>query len=294
LRQRQHMSGIFDWFKKLKPPPLPGSGQSQLPIVRPEQLPAFKKPEEKKLSIFDAFRPESKGLIQPEAKKSGGLIKLPDFFGILTPAAPPAKPEEKQAPIWGTMFEPAPEGQAEERPIGEMVEFLKPTARREAQQYSRQEEWPHKEPPLWMGTRWAMPTTYELAHFIHQKWDLPRLYDTALTTVGNHWWRRQVEESAHTGEPATLDLELITRAEPPYNDMGNFLNIPDFVLELYGRYGEEGIERFNTEVLQPLLERVGKALDVFRPTPELRGWFELEPDQDMNFWLRYKEAKYVG
>ncbi len=283
VRRRKHLSGPLDWLKKLIPP-MPGA-KSQAMIVRESQLPAVRPPEEKKLSIFDVFKPKK--------EESRGLIKAPEFFGILTPAAPPpapAKPEKKQEMIFPKVFEPAPE--APEKPIGEMFEFLKPSAKREAQQYSHPEEWPYKEPPLWMNTRWKLPTTYELAQLIHQKWDLPGIYDMALSTIGNHWWRRQVEESAHTGEPAAYDLQLVSTAEPPYNDMGNFLNIPDFVMDIYGRYGEEGIERFNVEVLQPMLERVGKAMDVFRPTPELKGWFELEPDQDMNFWLRYKEAKF--
>jgi len=283
-RRSHHMSGVFDWLKKLVPP-MPGAENRSL-IPRASQLPSVARPEEKSLSIFDIFKAKPK-----EAGR--GLIKPPEFFGILTPAAPPAlpaAPEKKQEALWESIFQPAP--QEPERPVREMFEFLKPSAVSEAKQYMRPDEWPLGEPPLWMNTKWQMPTTYELAELIHRKWDLPGIYEAALSTAETDWWKRQVEDSAHTGEPAAIDLEQVSRAEPPYNDMGNFLNIPDYVMHVYGLSGEEGVYRFNVEVLQPLLMRVGKALDVFRPTPGLKGWFELEPDQDMNFWLRYKEAKY--
>jgi hypothetical protein len=278
------MSGIFDWFKKISPPPLPGA-RSQLPILRESMLPAAPREAEKKMSIFDIFKSKPKEV-------SRGLIKSPEFFGVLTPAAPPEAPKKKEQEksLWEAMFPEAPK--EEERPARELFEILKPSAIYEAQKYTNPSEWPFGEPPLWEDTRWQMPTTYELAEMIHQKWDLPGIYEFVLSTITTPWWKRQVAESSHTGEPAAIDINLITKAEPPYNDMGTFLNIPDYVIEQYGRHGQAGLERFTVEVLQPMLERVGKALDVFRPTPELRGWFELEPDQDMNFWLRYKEARF--
>lgn len=290
--RRNALSGPFDWLKKLIPP-IP-SGKSQLPILRESMLPAVPRLEEKKLTPFSFLRPK-----EPKA-----LIKTPEFFGILTPAAPPPAPPKESGPaekaLWESMFTPAPEAPEEE--VGEIFEILKPeTIReilkpetiREAQQYSRPEQWPYGEPPLWTHTRWHLPTTMELTQFIQQKWDLPGIYEYALSQSDTNWWKRQVEESAHTGEPAVMDIDQVSRAEPPYNDMGNFLNIPDNVIEQYGAYGEQGLERFTVEVLQPMLDRVGKALDVFRPTRALRGWFELEPDQDMTFWVRYKEAKFT-
>jgi len=78
--------------------------------------------------------------------------------------------------------------------------------------------------------------------------------EVVLQTVETRWWRQQVEDSAHTGEPAAIDLNQITKAEPPYNDIARFLNIPDNVIEQYGIYGPQGQERFVVEVIQPILE----------------------------------------
>lgn len=284
-RKKASMSGPFDWLKKLIPP-MPGAkSQSQLPILRESMLPAAPRPQEKRMTPFSIFAPKKE---EPRA-----LIRPPEFFGILTPPpAPPKAPEPAQPALWETIFTPEPE--TPEEPVGEMFQFLKPSTIREARthQYPPQDQWPYGEPPLWSHTRWQMPTTYELSELIHQKWDLPGMYEAVLSQAESAWWKREVENSAHVGEPAVMDVDQVVRANPPYSDMGNFLNIPDFVIEQYGLHGEPGLERFTVEVLQPLLERVGKALDTFRPSRELRGWFELEPDQDMNFWIRYKEAKY--
>lgn len=285
MRRKQQMSGFLDWMKKLVPP-LPGA-KSQSLVLRESMLPAVPKKEEKKITPFSAIFSA-----KPEAEKRS-LIKTPEFFGILTPTPPPPPApsiEEKQEPLWSSMFPPQPE--APDRPVAEMFEFLKPSAIWEARQHTHPDEWPYGEPPIWESTRWHMPTTYELAQMIHQKWDLPGIYETVLNTIDTPWWKRQVEESSHTGEPAAIDISQVSAEEPPYNDMGTFLNIPDYVIDQYGRYGQEGHQRFTVEVLEPMMERVGKALDVFRPTPKLHGWFELEPDKNMHFWLRYKEARF--
>lgn len=197
------------------------------------------------------------------------------------PAVTPAPPKKE---FWEGLI-PA----EEEKPLIEPETFLKKEA---VERALRRSEWPYGEPPLWTYTRWQMPTTLELVNRLKETWDLNGLFEYVLSQTERPSWARRVEESAHLGEPASLDVEQVSSSRDPYGDIVKFLYIPDVAVEEYARYGPEGIERFMVEVLQEMSERVGKALDVLRPTPELRGWFELEPDEDMNFWIRYKEAKY--
>lgn len=289
MRRKQHLSGPFDWLKKLLPPV--SSPKSQLPAVRESMLPAeIEKPK----TFLDYFKPKSE-----QEKRS--LIQAPEFFNVLIPAPVPPKPKTKtEKQVWEGLFEPekAPSKEIQvfrpepKAPETEMFEFLKPSAKQEAILHTRQQEWPYGEPPLWSFTRWKMPTTYELALMINQKWELEDIWEMVLQTIDTRWWKQQVEDSAHTGEPAVIEINQITKAEPPYNDIATFLNIPDYVIEQYAVYGPEGHARFDAEVVQPMLERIGKALDVLRPTKEMRGWFQIEPDNLMNFWLLYKEAKF--
>lgn len=303
-RRTPQMSGILDWFRKFVPPSpgamipfVPPKGESQLPAVRPSTLPAVPKKEPKQLSffdfppIFDFLRPEKerqeRGLILPQ-------IPMPTaMFEFMAPAPPaPTREEEKrlEQEVWGQMFKPSEEPLPSSE---EMLKFLKPETIQEAR-YPHPDTWSFGEPPIWSDTRWEMPTTYELRDLIHQKWDLPLLWENILRETESAWWKRDVEESAHSNQPATMVIDQLTNsAIPAYGDIGNFLNIPDYVIERYGLYGHEGLERLFHEVFKPMLERVGKALDVLRPTRELRGWFELERDRNMNFYLLYKEAKFM-
>lgn len=297
MPRRAQMSGMFDWLRKLLPPSMPGQEPSMLPAVRKEQLPAqIKKPS----SVVDVFKGTSKGLIKaPESvievfkPKAKGLIEAPK--GVHDVFAPPQKsllPEEaKQEQVkWEELV---PKEIVQGVPLSEeLTKFLKPATVFEASRFVQPDEWPFGEPPIWSDTPWKMPTTYEVADYIRQRWDLPAMYDYVLSHVETPWWKRQVSESAHVGEPAVLDVEQMTSSQDQRLDLPRFLRIPDAVIELYGRYGPEGINRFNVEVLQPMLDRVEKALEVFRPTPVLRGWFEVEPDEQMNFWVRYKEARF--
>lgn len=298
-RRKAKMSGIMDWFRKLAPP-APGAmipfvpkeeKPSQLPALRPSTLPAAPRKESKQLSLFDFLRPEAerveRGLILP---KPPTPIAMFEFMAPAPPAPQELIQEEKELEkeVWGKMFKPS------EEPMpapAEMFEFMKPEAQAEARRFIHPSEWPFGEPPIWSQTRWQMPSTYELAEFIRKRWDLPGMYEFVLSQVTSPYWRRAVEESAHTGEPAAIDVDLVSRGTESTFEIANFLRIPDYVIENYGTLGPEGIERFTVEVLQPMFDRVGKALDVFRPTPVLRGWFDLEPDEDMNFWIRYKERK---
>jgi hypothetical protein len=292
MRRKQHLSGPFDWLKKLLPPTPPGP-KSQLPAIRESMLPAQ---VEKPKTFLDYFKPKSE-------QEKGTLIPIPEFLNVIIPAPSPPKPArtEPEKEVWQGLFQPekAPEKEVfeifkpEAKPsLPEMFEFLKPSAKQEALLHTHPQEWPYGEPPLWSFTRWKMPTTYELALMINEKWELPEVWEVVLQAINTRWWKQQVEESSHTGEPAAIDINQITKAEPPYNDIARFLNIPDNVIEQYGIYGPQGEERLVVEVVQPILGRIGKALDFLRPSREMKGWFEIEPDENMNFWLRYKEAKF--
>jgi hypothetical protein len=273
MRRRAEMSGIFDWFKKLVPPPLP-KPTSMLPAVRPEQLPGM--PVKEKKSLIDVLRP-SKSLI--EAPKD-------IFYEALKPAK---KPEPKKEIQWSEIIPAVPQAAA---PVyEELTSVLRPATKEYGtRRFVHPDEWPFGEPPLWQNTRWAMPTTMQVMEYIRHRWDLPGMYDYVLSQVESPQWRRLVAESSHYG-PAMMDVDLVSAGQNSFFDMAQFLRIPDPIIELYGRQGPEGIERFTVEILRPMLDKVGQALDVFRPGRALPGWFQLEPDEDMNFWVRYKEAK---
>lgn len=297
-RRRKELSGVWDWLKRLAPPK-PAAGamvpyvskedpRQQLPAVRPSTLPAAPRQESGALSLFEA--------LEPGKTRLPILAKLEALFSFLPEQKPepqalvPLAPEEKPEEFWGQMFTPQEVAPAGETP--DMFEFMKPEAKAEARQYIHPDEWAFGEPPLWQQhTRWEMPTTFEVSEYVRRKWDLPGMYERVLSQVDSRYWRREVEESAHRGSPATMDVDLVSTAPNSFFDMARFLRIPDPVIEMYGRSGPEGLERFTVEVLQPMLEKVGKALDVFRPGRALPGWFVLEPDPDMNFWVRYKEVK---
>lgn len=248
-----------------------------LPIVRPQQLPALPREKEKK-SLIDVFRSKPQELIQ--APKEVLEIFRPAQKSVI-----PIPPVEKKPEVrWEELV---PQEAPSAMPI---AEFLKPSTIYEASLYPPTSDWATGEPPIYSHTTWRMPSTYELAEYIQRRWDLPGIYEYVLNQVEQPWWRREVFDMAHEGRPAMLDVELLSKSGDPRLDISRFLKIPDAVIELYGRYGPEGHRLFNMEVLGPLLERLGKALDVLRPTPVLRGYFEIEPDPDMNFWLRYKET----
>lgn len=274
---RSELSGIFDFFARLFSPPSVFKKGEMLPIVRPETLPGAPRKEERKLAPYEIFKPKPRELIQ----RPSGVI---EFFMAPVPMMPTVTPAPPEKEFWEGLIPPE-----EEKALLEPETFLKKEAVERALNRS---EWPYGEPPLWMQTRWRMPTTLELTSLLREKWDLNGMFEYVLSQVERPGWSRQVEESAHLGEPAAMDIEPVAYAADPRADITKFLNIPDVVIEEYGRYGPEGTERFVVEVLREMSERVGKAMDILRPTPELRGWFELEPDQDMNFWIRYKETKY--
>lgn len=280
MRRRAEMSGVFDWLRKIFPPPLPSKEASGLPVLRPPQLPAV--PIKEKKDVVEIFRSKPKELIR--APEGVHLVFVPPQKTLL-PAEAPAV--EKPAVKWEELI---PREAEPTVPIAEaLTKFLKPSTVYEASRYLHPSEWPFGEPPVWSLTPWKMPTTYEVVEYIRRNWDLNMIYEYVLNHVGTSWWRRQVAESAHVGEPAEIDVEQLTDVTIAGDDIYRFLKIPDSVIERYAAYGPN---RLNVEVLQPMLERVEKALEVFRPTPVLRGWFEIEPDDEMNFWLRYKEAKF--
>lgn len=273
-RSGSELSGIFDFFARLFSPP---SVFKKEMIVRPATLPGAPRKEERKLAPYEIFKPRPQELI----KRPSGVV---EFFMAPAPAMPPVTPAPPKKEFWEGVIPPG-----EEEPLIEPEAFLKKEA---VERALRRTEWPYGEPPLWSYTRWQMPSTIEMVNRLKETWDLNGLFEYVLSQTERTSWARRVEESAHYGEPAALDVEPVASSTNPQADIVRFLNIPDVVIEEYGRHGPEGSERFIVEVLQEMSERLGKALDVLRPTPELRGWFELEPDEDMNFWIRYKETKH--
>lgn len=317
------MSGLLDFFGKKKAP------KSQLPILREEegtviplpsksQLPAAPKRtlKEQLLSIFEPFEPGHPTL--PEVRRSLNLvpeqINLPAPIDIIpeqireTP-----RPESKPVPeeeLFSGMFEEtkaAPE---------EIFEFVKPSEeeptpppgptydlveglRRSAEAGGRplHADWPMGVPPLYWSLPWRIPSPFEIAYRLQETSDLSGLWEFTLQNTDYPGWRREVEESAHTGEPAKLEIEQVAHWNTAYEDLANYFKVPASVLDKYFgeiRSGEEGWERgqlFFVEVLQPLIENHHKALDALRP-PSLRGFYEYEEDDGFNWWLTYKQGKF--
>lgn len=297
MGRKPEMSGIFDWIKaKLKPPaPFEAfSGKTGLPAVRPQNLPAVRQEKKKQLSLFDPFLPEperaEKGLILPPSIRPPAL-----FEAIAPPSLPRRETPEEMKEVYREMFAPSEEAPQAKGLFEAIIppEMALPEESFDIQSSEREglhpSEWPLGEPPLWSYTKWKMPSTYQMVARLQSKWDLAGIYEFVLNETGKPYWARLVQDNAHMGEPAVLDIDLISDATDPYSDISRFLNIPEHVIEIYAQ-SMEGVEKFALEVIQPLSESVGKALDTLRPTLEMRGWFELEPDEDMNFWLRYKEG----
>jgi hypothetical protein len=326
--RRAKLGGVRDWFRKKKEisPSQEiiyigpgGEARRGLPLIPREPAPAL--PERPKqtvqdrlLSLFTAFDPGTSRLpaiaerldIIPEGSNLPALLSKLEILPESIKASPPkdlsVSEEQGQMELWSTMFEES----KEEGPIYEAFPEGAPSRQETVQEAPgrayRQphEDWPKGEPPLYWATNWRVPTPYETAYWIQNspdKWDLPGLFEYAMRETDYPGWRREVEESAHTGEPAALEIDQIAHWSNAYDDLADFLEIPQRVLDIYfGEIHDEELahERtwdFQTEVLTPYLDNVSRALDALRPV-HLRGWFEISPADDYSWWRKYVEAKY--
>lgn len=144
--------------------------------------------------------------------------------------------------------------------------------------------------PLWVvyDLGWQVPPTWAIVQMVERSWDLPLIFEQALSASADPWFRRTAQEAAHTGEPAELEIEEVGRWGDPYRDVAKFLGIPERVIEAYLR--QPAVEEmFWQEVLGPYLRRLSRAMEFVKP-PGLRGWFEIAPSADGSFWLKYREV----
>lgn len=303
------MSGIFDWLRRRLHPGPPG-------LPAPESRAMIPAMPLRRGGLLDllALRP-------PEAVP-GELQALPpppllEAFG--PPAALPVVPEPEAPPspeepsLFETFFAPDPEAQGPS-PIEALVPappaeemspwaaMARPLTPSEATVPQAVEDWTREFPdvlestrgrtPLWIlrDLGWLMPPTLELVEEIRSAWDLPLIFEEALLVSEDPRWRRAVQESAHRGEPAEMEIMLISGGDDPYGEAARFLGVPDTLIEAYaGR--TDGDVLLWSEVLRPLHARFSKAMDVLKPQP-LRGWFDIEPGEDGMLWLKYKEALF--
>ena len=323
-------------FRKIAPPAPgalirrpPDEPQKRLPSMfeafRPGQAPP---PPSTLPSMFQAFGPPA----APREPSAGPLIFA--AFKPTLPALPPetpAAPPRQDLTLWEALFDPATVAEAaQERPLSEMFagpppgvapvapvepappEFpverglISPFSKPELRHYEP-ENWHREFPdivertqgrmPLWVAYNmgWSVPSTMEVSNQLVEHWDLMMIFENALATLRDPYWKRTVEESAHTGEPAVMEIEEIAGVGDPYHDLFSHLGVPEHVLDFYAAQSNAG-ELLAEEILEPMLNRVGKALEFLKPPP-LKGWFVIGPSQEdyvideaNTFWLKYKEA----
>jgi hypothetical protein len=311
------MSGLMDWIRPKKRPESKdiiyigpgGEARTGLPAVRREEskppIPFRPKEtfQEKLLSIFDVMGPETPKL-QDLAERFDilpGEVQRP--LQELAPAG-----EETEKELFREFFEESKETPPEEiferftaadAPLFEIPKD--PLWRVEpGEAPPESEDWPTGEPPLYWWTNWRLPSKFEVAHWIQNrpdKWDLPGIFEFTMQETDYPGWKKLVEESAHFGKPAIIEVELLAKSATAYEDFGNLLEIPQVVLDSYfsdivtTAQGIEAAQLFELEVLSPFLERISIAFDALRPRA-LRGWFEISPASDDNWWLSYKEARF--
>lgn len=294
------MDGIFDWIRRALPgfeafrppaetpglpapearPGLPAPPPSGGLIPRPERLP-----------MFEALRPkEGEGLL---------VRYLPPktiFAPLAPPEAPPQEPPQ-QPSLWPALFA----GEEPQATVPEMFSFAAPQeAPPEEALYEPAElRWLPGEPvPLWrVSSPWRMPTTMELVDRIREKWDLLELWDFVLLQTDYPAWREMVADSAHTGEAARLEIDLVAEYGDPYDSLSQLLGVPESVPVLYFRDARNNVEAeaagelYYSEVIGPMLDRFSKAFDVLKPV-SLRGWFDISPGMDGDWWFSYNQAAY--
>lgn len=317
---------IFDWFRRVVKrvtPPVPGPPS---PEERPLGLPAPKggalipaepmlpapPPEQVRLpSIFEAFGPPA---VRPAPREA------PMIFHAFPPTEEPP-PVERDLVIWETMF-PIEAEEVVQLPAVEMfAPFAAPTPVEEPLAPAPVEpvpvaipleprglipaqatEWTREFPDVVEATKgrmpkwilwnygWQPPPAMGLVKTIKKDWDLGFIFDQVLDTIGDPWWQRSVAESAHTGEPAILELQEIGRVGNPYQDVARFFGVPDSLIDAYAR-DPEGAALLWEEVLGPLLSRFRKAMDILKPGG-VRGWFDIWPSREEGIWLKYVEAAH--
>ncbi len=301
MKQRRHrLSGWWDIFRSKKgferfegAPGLPAP-KSGLPIVRPE-------PESLPIpspSLLDAVRnlpiltppPEAPGLLTPLIEQAA----IP--FGWIDPSTKevipsPEQEQKAEQELWAGMFE-----EEKERPVSIYEAFARTQEEKQVRSSRRPGDWPGRgREPRYSTAGWELPDTFHLMEVLKKgdPLDLNGLFDQALSDTSTSWWKAAVDESAHTGEAAELELREIASDDNAYQVISELFNIPGGVLEVY--FGNpddtEGAIAFHMEVVEELLARFSTAMDFLRP-PALRGWFEISPGTDDNWWLKYVEGKF--
>lgn len=313
--RNQKMSGIKDWFKKkTESRSLIPSEERGIIYVGPAggaktQLPALPSEKNKRMSLremlLSPFEVFSKGesRLPALAKK---LDILPDEIKA-SPQELTAEQENAQKGVWADMFQPS-----EDQP-GSMMDIFgeelpekivaAPATKFEriAPRKQEHEDWPLGKPPRYWTTKWRIPDPFQVAWELQNspKWDLPGLFEFTLLNTDYPGWKKEVRESAHIGEPATLEIDQVAHWTSAYEDLIKLLDIPPNVVDKYfdnisseDEAAERGME-FELEVLKPYLDNISRALDALRP-PELRGYYEIAPADDLSWWMTYKEGMSYG
>jgi hypothetical protein len=313
------MSGIFDWWRKKKPSEskeiiyigpegeahrglqaAPGP-KATIPY-RPQEtlkdklLSAFSildpKEKPKSLQVFDIFQEAPKELVQKSSEKEQQEF-LDAMFGEVQEV------QEEEGELFD-LFEPSPLSEAS------TDVFMPPSETDEPREISTEHagpesaDWVTGEPPIYWHTQWRLPTPFGMVHWVQNnpdKVDLNGIFEYTIQSTDYPDWRRMAAEASHTGEPAILEIQQVADHRTVYQDLANFFDIPDVVLDAYfldlpSKSAMLEMSRlFKIEVVDPITERFSLALDALRP-PYLRGWYELSPSHDLDWWLKYKEAKY--
>jgi hypothetical protein len=291
---RARMDGVFDYLRRMLreqrgifeafaprpglPAPLPPAG---LPAIVPA-------PPGRRPSIFRPLGPAA--LPAPPAP----------MFQPLVPFAPlpaPLPREEEQRALWERLF---PRPMEAPPSAAEAFSMFAPAAPAPEIVWEAL-DWHRRFPdiaettggriPRWMGLGWEVPNTWQLMGMLEGEWDLVGMFEHVLSNTEGPWWTSLVEASAHVGEPARIEIDRIAGWGDPYGDLATFFGIPEHVVAAYVGADPELATHFWQEVLDPLLDRLTKAMDALKP-PRFQGWFEIDQADDGSFLLVYKQAAF--
>lgn len=294
-RNRQEMSGLFDFFSKKKkgpeqqslfalppssnlPTQYPAEKRSPFSILAPKsQLPG--KAEPRKPSPFSIFAPKqeevrerpasapSRPPIQfPQATEETGEVK--EIFKVLTP---PAAPAAKNPNRYIFVRPSAPPERIPLRPYGLPAPVAAPV------------------------TEWTMPLPSQLAEHFRSKMNLPGMWDMIRETRAMPGFREEQLENFQKGVPMFVRVDPVVYQEF-YTDFANFYGIPWDVMARYldvaPIHQKEAEESLWNNVISPLNSMVPEAFEILKP-PDLPGFFNVsftEPSGE--YWLYYIEPMF--
>jgi hypothetical protein len=130
-------------------------------------------------------------------------------------------------------------------------------------------------------------------------WDLDKAWDVVRSERATQWFQADVQEAAHTGRPALVEIEplahLWLREGEWVWQLADVFGVPDRVINMYYSSAPTPREAEGAlwdEIFAPLARIFAEAFDLLKPD-DIPGWFEVHPDaEDEQVILYYNEARF--